>query len=111
MTAVPPPRVLLLARLSGARQKLADGCSDLPGVGFKGEMAGVEEAHCGVRYVALERLRARRQKEGIVLSPSGQQWWPICAEVGLKLGVHSNVAFVVAEQVELHIGNARSASR
>src|SRR2546430_14471938 len=77
-------------------------------MGFKSEMSGIEEAHLGLRYVAFECLSTRRQKERIVLSPCSQQRWPMCAEVGLKLRIQCDVAFIVAEQVKLHFGDARS---
>jgi hypothetical protein len=36
-------------------------------------MPGVEKAHRGLRYIALERLGASRQEERIVLSPCSQE--------------------------------------
>jgi hypothetical protein len=38
-------------------------------------MPGLEEADDGVRDVALERLRARRQEERVVLAPHCEERW------------------------------------
>src|SRR5262249_38959904 len=70
---------------------------------FEREMASVVEMHLCARDVALERLRAGRQKEGIVLTPHSQQRWPLCAEVLLKLGIQRHIARVVQEEVELDL--------
>src|SRR3984957_21107097 len=69
-------------------------------------MSRVEEAHCRVRDVALERLRARRQKEGIVLAPCRQERRLVGAEISLERRIEADVAFIVAEQVKLHVGHS-----
>src|SRR3984957_20279901 len=69
-------------------------------------MSRVEEAHCRVWDVALECLGAWRQKEGIVLAPCRQERRLVGAEISLEGRVEPDVAFIVAEQVELHVGHA-----
>ena len=91
------------------RQELADRCGDFARVGFKSEMPGVEEANRSLGYIAPERLGTGRQKEGIVLSPCGQERRPLGAKVVLKLRVQGDVALVVTEQVQLHFGHASAA--
>jgi hypothetical protein len=51
------------------------------------------------RDVALECLRAGRQEERIVLTPYGEEWWFVCAELVLKSRIERDVAFLVAEQI------------
>ena len=69
---------------------------------FQGEMAGIEEADNGTRNVALERLCAWRQEEGIVLPPHRQEWRLVCAEVFLEGRIQGDVALVIAEEIKLH---------
>src|ERR1700678_4144023 len=69
---------------------------------FQREMARVEEADLGIRDVALERLGARWQEEGVILSPHRQEAWLVLAEVVLEGGVERDVALVVAEKIQLH---------
>ena len=69
---------------------------------FQREMAGVEEVHLGARVVALECLGPRRQKERIILSPDCEQGRPLGAEIFLELGIESDVAGVIQEEVELN---------
>src|SRR3984885_7576313 len=45
-----------------ALQKRTDRLADLAGMGFQREMAGVQEAHCRIGNVALERFGAGRQE-------------------------------------------------
>ena len=66
-------------------------------------MTGIEQTDFGVGVVAFESLRASRQKEGIVLAPHRQKRRPLCAKVLLEFGVERDVAFVVAEQIELYL--------
>ena len=77
--------------------------ADLGTVGFEREVAAIEEFDLGVRNVALERLGARRKKERIVLSPGRQQRRFMGSEVILKFRIERDIAFVVAEQVKLHV--------
>jgi hypothetical protein len=51
---------------------------------FKREVARVEETNGRAGNVAFERLGTPRQKEGIVLSPYGQETWFMCPEVILE---------------------------
>jgi hypothetical protein len=58
--------------------------------------------HFGTRVAALESFGARRQKERVALAPYREQRWFLCAEIFLELGIQSNVAGVIQEQVELN---------
>src|SRR2546428_12682192 len=89
-----------------AGKEVADGRRDLRGVGLQREMAGVEEADDGVRDVALERLRARRQEERVVLAPHREERRLVSSEIPLEGRVERDVALVVAEQVELHLSRS-----
>src|SRR5215471_12913360 len=75
-------------------------------MGLEREVACIEEMDRGARNVALERLSTSRQEKGIVLSPRRQEAWPVSPEVVLELRVERNVAFVVAEQVQLNFVGA-----
>src|SRR6476620_10895427 len=68
---------------------------------FERKVAGIEETHFRAWNVALERLRARRQEERIVLAPERQEGRLVLAEVLLKHRVKLDVALVVAEEIEL----------
>src|SRR5262249_7165398 len=65
------------------------------------KVASVVEIHFGIRVVTPEGLGARRQKEGVALSPHREQWWFLCTEILLELGIQGDVASVIEEQVEL----------
>src|SRR5258708_1427106 len=67
------------------------------------EVAGVEEANARTGNVAPEGLGAGRQKERIVLAPRRQQWRLVGAEVILESRIERDVAFVVAEQIQLDL--------
>src|SRR6266550_993750 len=54
-------------RILGMRQKIADHCRYFVAVRLKRKVAGIEETHLRSWNVTLERLRTRRQEEGIVL--------------------------------------------
>src|SRR5262245_34489364 len=92
----------------GARQEIADCRSDLVTMCLEGKVAGVEEAHVSGWNVSLERLGARRQEKRVVLAPSCQKRRLVFAKIGLEFWIQSDVALVVAEQVELHFISARS---
>src|SRR2546430_17151589 len=59
-------------RILGTREKLADHCRDFVAVRLKRKVTGVQETHLRIWNVTLERLRAWRQEEGIVLAPNRQ---------------------------------------
>ena len=71
-------------------------------------MPRVEEPHHGVGDVALERLRARREEERVVLTPDGEQWRLAVAEILLKDRIQRDVASVITKEVELYFIGARS---
>src|SRR5258705_168571 len=75
-------------------------------MGFEREVAGIEEMNYGTRNIALESLSALRQKKGIVLSPQSQEAWLVSSEVVLERRVERDIAFVVAEQVQLNLVGA-----
>src|SRR6266550_486108 len=60
------------------------------------EVARVEETNRRSGNVTFERLGTARQKEGIVLSPHGQERWFVCPEVFLESWVECDVTLVVA---------------
>jgi hypothetical protein len=74
---------------------------DLCGMRFQCEVPSVEKADDCSWNVALECLRAGPQEERIVLTPHGEERRLVSAEVGLESRVERDVAFVVAEQVQL----------
>src|SRR5437764_3629923 len=86
-----------------ACEKIADDGCDLWCVTFEREMAGLEQMNFGVRIVALERLRAGRQKERIVLAPHRKKRRPASANVVLEFGIERDVALIIAEQIELNL--------
>src|ERR1700730_15322044 len=75
---------------------------------FEREVTGVEKADDRSRNLALECLSAGRQKERIVLTPHGEERRLVSAEVGLESRVKRDVAFVVAEQVQLRFIGTRA---
>src|ERR1700689_3216688 len=84
-------------------EELDDRARDLVDVGLKREVAGGHEPDVGVRDIALERLRARRDEERVVASPDREQRRLAGAEVLLPGRVQGHVAGVVEEQVELDL--------
>src|ERR1700747_3199866 len=84
-------------------EEVADCRRDFVAVRLERKVTGVEETHFGVRNVALERLRTRRQEEGVVPPPNCQKRRLVLAEIGLECRVERDVALVVSEEVELHL--------
>src|SRR5262245_21400545 len=82
-------------------EEVADRLRDLHSMRLQCEVPGVEEAVDRTGNVAPERLGTRRQEEGIVLAPDRQERRPVRPEVVLEGWVESDVALVVAEQVQL----------
>jgi len=70
-------------------------------------MAGIDKAHDGARNVALEGFGAGREEERIVLAPHGEERRFMAAEIGLEGRIERDIAFVVAEKVELNFVGAR----
>src|SRR5215510_5832483 len=97
----PSPRAGCSCELLG--QKVSDRRRDFGCMGLECEMAGVEEPYLSVAVVALERLRARRQEERVVLAPHRKQRRPMRAEVFVELRVERHIAGVIEEQVELDL--------
>src|SRR5262245_55306483 len=89
-------------------EEVADRTGDFGGMGLQGEVTGVEEAHLGRRDVTLERFRAWRKEERVVLAPDREQARRVLTEVFLERGVKRDVALVVAEQVQLDFIGART---
>src|ERR1700733_14507844 len=67
------------------------------------EVAGIKKADIRLRNVFFECIRARRQKERIMLAPNGKQPRLVRAEVILESGVQRDVALIVAEEIQLHV--------
>ena len=91
-----------------ALEEVADDRRDLGSLAFEREMTGLEQVDLGVRMVALERLRAGRQEERIVLAPYGEKWRPPGADVFLEFGIERDIALIVAKQIELDLVVARA---
>src|ERR1700719_1627598 len=85
-----------------AREKIADRGGDFVAMRLKRKVTGVEETHFRAWSVALDRLRARRQEEGVVVAPNRQKRRFVLAEIGLEFWVHGDVALIVAEEIELN---------
>jgi hypothetical protein len=60
------------------------------------EVARVEETNRRAGNVAFERLGTPRQKEGIVLSPYGQETWFVRPKVILESWVECDVALLMS---------------
>ena len=71
-------------------------------------MSRVVEDDLGVRIITAVSLRPGREKERIVLSPYGESRRAMRAEVLLKLRIKRDVAFVIADEVELNLGTLRA---
>src|SRR5262249_53856292 len=89
-------------------KEVSDRGGDFAAVCLERKVAGIEEAHIGVRYVRFECLRPRRQEERVVLAPHGQKWRIAPTEITLKFGIEREVAFIVAQQIELNFVRARA---
>src|SRR6516225_11380349 len=104
----PPNFSSTIARMAirpvrSAGEEGADCRSDFVAMRLERKVPGVQETHFGTRNVALERLRARRQEEGIVLPPNRQKPRLVPAEIGLEFRVQRDVALIVTEKIELHL--------
>src|SRR5580693_5456758 len=71
-------------------------------------MSRVVKDDLSVRIITAVSLRPGREKERIVLSPDGEGWRAMRAEVLLKLRIKRDVAFVVTDEVELNLGTLRA---
>src|SRR5215470_3827342 len=85
------------------REKISDRRRDLLSMRFQCEVASIEEADDRIRNVAPERLGTQWQEKGIVLAPDRQEGRPVRPEVVLEGRVKSDIALVVAEQVQLDL--------
>src|SRR5215813_573149 len=110
----PPNCSMTMARIAvlqvidtwAGRKEVADCRRDLGRMRFQREVPRLHEADDGTRNVPLERLRARREEERIVLAPHREKRRPVRAEVFLELRVQRDIAGVVEEQVQLDLGVA-----
>src|SRR5262245_27813905 len=84
-------------------EEVPDRRRDLLDMRFQCEVAGVEEADDRTGNVPLERLGTGRQEKRIVLAPDRPAGRPVRPGVLVKGGVKSEVALVVAEQVQLDL--------
>ena len=93
-------------RVFSTAKERANFGRDLRCVRFEGEVSGIEKADNGVWNVAFERLRAGRQKEGIVLAPYGEEARLVSTEIGLEGRIERDIALVVAKKIELQLVGA-----
>src|SRR5215475_1414805 len=89
-------------------KELADRCGDFRNMRFQREVSGVEEADDRFRNIAFEGLGARRQEEGIILSPHREEGWLVGAEVLLEGRIERDVALVVADRAGIRPRQAAS---
>src|SRR5262249_9427195 len=87
-------------------QESPDRAGDLVTVRLKGEVASVKEAHFSVRNVPLECLCAPRQEKRIVPAPNYEKRRGLPSEVRPGILIKGNVAFVIAEKIQLHFVRA-----
>src|SRR5262245_56252339 len=89
-------------------EKFADCGSDFSRVRLQSEMPGVEKLNLGLGQVAFVSLRPRGQEERVIAAPDRQKRRPMLSEVGLEIGVKSDVARVIEEEIELSLIGTRS---
>ena len=82
--------------------------SDFGRMGLQGKMSCVVEDHPSAGIVAPIGLRPGREKERIVFSPDRECRRAMGAKVILEFRVKLDVAFVVADQIELNLGTLRA---
>src|SRR5262249_21332699 len=76
-----------LLQFTWTDQKLSYRGCDFVAVCLQRKVAGIQEAHIGVRHVAFERLSTSWQEEGIVLPPHRQKRRFVFAEKTLEIGI------------------------
>src|SRR3979411_2264778 len=74
---------------------------DLPAVGFKREVTGIEQPNLGVRNVAPECLRAGGEETSVVLAPDREQWRAARAQELLIQQILLDIGSVIGKQIEL----------
>jgi len=89
-------------RRYGLAEEGSDGVGDFGDVSFKREVASIEEVDFGVGYITAVGLCARREKEGIVLAPNGEEGRTVGGEIFMELGVKGDVFCVVEKEIELN---------
>src|SRR5476651_2388458 len=89
--------------VDGVAEYLMNPPGNMRGVGFQGEVAGVEQLHHGVGVIAFVGMGARRDEEGIVLAPDHQRRHLRGLEKRLERRVQRQVVAVVEEQVQLDL--------
>src|ERR1700733_10330214 len=84
-------------------EKGNDPLSDFAGASLQREMSCIDESDLCIGKIALERLRPRRQKEGIVSPPHDQRRGPLFPEIALPSRVGGNVGAVIIDEVKLYL--------
>ena len=88
-------------RLDPVGQRAHPGRDRIGGL-FEHEMTAVEQLHRRVRIVALERVRAGRREERIVLAPHHEHRRLVRAQILLPLREPLRIGAVVVEELELN---------
>src|SRR6516165_4745529 len=85
---------MTISPVQSGGEEVADRRSDFVAVRLKCKVAGIAETYFRARNVTLERLRARRQEEGIVLPPNRYKPRLMLAEIGLEFRVQRDIALI-----------------
>src|SRR3981189_1552212 len=93
----------VLAHLFETIEKSNHALGDFAGAGLQSEMSGLDESDLRIGKIALERLRSRRQEEGVVASPNDQHRRPLFTEIAVPLRIGGYVGSVVVDEVELYL--------
>jgi hypothetical protein len=68
-------------------------------------MAGIEQMDLGVRIIASKGLGTGGQEKRVILAPNREKRRPPGADVFLEFGIERDIAPVIAEQIELDLGD------
>ncbi len=93
--------------LKGGLQEGENFLADFRGVSFQCEMTRVIQHDLGLGIVAPVRFRPGRKKKGIVLTPDRQGRRVISAKEFLELRIETEIALIVADEIELDLGALR----
>src|SRR5262245_18000587 len=101
--STPMSSALILPSVALSLQKFADRGGDFSRVRLQSEMTGLQKLNLGLGQVAFVSLRPGRQEERVIAAPDRQKRRPMLSEVGLEIGVKSDVAGVIEEEIELSL--------
>ena len=68
-------------------------------------MAGIEQMDLGVRIIASKGLGTGGQEKRVILAPNREKRRPPGADVFLEFWIERDIAPVIAEQIELDLGD------